>query len=104
MNPLRDLFDYMAKASGAHALFTAGLLMAVFGTVALVARPDPTPVLLLLGGVMAVSGLMALGYGLGAWEAASDRDDSVRQRRMRLGLRWLAASAAALLLALLSTR
>jgi hypothetical protein len=61
MNPLRDLLDYMAKAPGAQALFTAGLLMAGFGVVALVARPDATPVYLLLTGTMAVSGLMALG-------------------------------------------
>lgn len=103
MIPLRDLSEYMTKVASAEALFAAGLLMAGWGGAGLVVRPDPTPVYLLLTGTMAVSGLMALGYGLGAWAAADDRDDTVRRQRVRLGLRWLAGSAIALVLALLLT-
>ncbi|MBX6751678.1 MAG: hypothetical protein IRY85_18815 [Micromonosporaceae bacterium] len=47
----------MPKASGAGALFRAGLLMAGFGTVGLVARPDPSPAFLLLTGVTAATDL-----------------------------------------------
>jgi hypothetical protein len=101
MNPMRDLLDNMSSSLGAHALYTAGLILILFGTAGLLLRPDPNPAFLFFTAVTAVAGLVALVLGLAALVAAfGNRHDAVG-RRIRRGLWWVAGSVTALVLALL---
>lgn len=97
MNPFRDLLDHIISSSGAHVLYTAGLVLAGFGAGGLLPRPDPNPAFVIFASITTAGGLGTLVLGLAAWLAAlGDRHDVVRQR-VRRGSRWLVVSIVALI-------
>ena len=100
MNPLREVFEHMAASARAQAVFGAGFVLALFGGVGLIARPDPNAAYLLFTGLTAAAALVASGLGTAAWiSAARERRDT--SRRTRLGGWWVLTSTIALILALM---
>ncbi len=102
MKPVREVFEHMATSAGAQALAGGGLVLTLFGGAGMAVRTNPNTPYLLFTGLTAVTGLVALGLGLAAWASAISDQLEVSRRRVRLGVWWVLASVAALILALIA--